>query len=189
MDKSAAEQYDSYKKQMDEVAEMSIQYVSDSRFQLSSRILSDLKLKIQNFGDKAFPLTEKQCALIEKAISEQREFALADRAARNAANEKERQMFQDREIKKVAEKELGIRLNGNCDKPAVYTAARDYYTRKISRFDAKCRIEADMQYDERAAAAAEIFGVDSETGYAHPSRAMFSPVEYQILRMKQDGEW
>lgn len=75
---NAKEQYEAYiqrrNKIIDETALIEASYVSDERFQFASHILAGQKSKIQQWGDKAFSLSEKQIAVIERAFAEQEEY-------------------------------------------------------------------------------------------------------------------
>lgn len=79
---NAKEQYEHYSRQLERDADRrealhardvigAIQSLEAYSLTLAQKILSDLKLKIQAYGDKAFPMTEKQEEAVKRGLKEE----------------------------------------------------------------------------------------------------------------------
>lgn len=164
---NAQEQYAHYNGQIESIFALqdkcyarglSIDFADDYGINFARRILGELKAKIDAFGAKAYPLSEKQASVIERAIEANRtgfEKIVAEAKA-----------SEDAKIVAEAKAISGVATSMDDIPDDVYQAARFVVRGQKSRFEAKVWLAEERASQDQHQARVDLYGND---GYGGPA--------------------
>lgn len=159
---------------------LSIGFPNDYGFNLTRKILGDLKAKVDAYGEKAYGLSDKQIAMIEKVIEENRA-GFHQRFADAEAVERNKIIKEMRAINNGADFDTRAYMSDN-----LYRAAQFVVRGEKTRFEAKIWLAEEQAYFDLRDAQAELFGLD-EGGYSYRSSTRHTIYEqYEFLKMFWD---
>ena len=172
---NSKEQHDHYSQQFEELtvrteklhsrrAIGAIQSLEAYSMTLARKILSDLKQKIDAYGEKSYPMSEKQVAVIENALREE--------STRIETLEKQAQA-EEASVIEAEMKAIYPAYDGNINNnDALYRIAKRVLSGKISRFQAKEEFEDRNRYFDNEAACEELFGYEGDGIRHHNIRSI-----------------
>lgn len=179
---NAAEQYTHYNSQIEAIFALndkcyskglSISFPNDYGLDLARKIMGDLKAKVDAYGDKAYGLSDKQQAVIEKAIEENRA-GLERRLAEAEAAEETKIIEEMQAINNGADFDTGAYMPDD-----LYRAARFVVRGQKTRFEAKEWLAQERAFQDLSAAQAEVFGPDDHMGYRRSTNhTIYAKYEY-----------
>jgi hypothetical protein len=159
---------------------LSISFPNDYGFNLARKILGDLKAKVDAYGDKAYGLTEKQIAVIENAIKENR--AGFDQRFADAKSIEDAKIVKEmRAINNGMDFDTSLGLPDD-----LYRAARFVVRKEKTRFEAKLWLAEERAYQDLRTSQSELFGLD-DGGYSYRHSTNYTIyAKYEFLKMMWD---